>query len=37
VAEIIIGKQRQGPLGTVKVQFNGMYTRFSDFPQGYYF
>lgn len=37
VAEIIIGKQRQGPLGTVKVQFNGAYTRFSDFPQGYYF
>ncbi|MDC9612944.1 SPI-7-type island replicative DNA helicase [Xenorhabdus khoisanae] len=35
VAEIIISKQRQGPLGTVKVQFNGEYTRFADFPQGY--
>lgn len=36
-AEIIIGKQRQGPLGTVHVQFNGTYTRFSDFPHGYHF
>ncbi|UPQ40154.1 SPI-7-type island replicative DNA helicase [Providencia rettgeri] len=37
VAEIIIGKHRQGPLGTVNVQFNGTYTRFSDFPHGYHF
>ncbi|MEQ1969140.1 SPI-7-type island replicative DNA helicase [Xenorhabdus nematophila] len=37
VAEIIIGKQRQGPLGTIKVQFDGRYTRFSDFQQGYDF
>ena len=37
MAEIIIGKQRQGPLGKVNVQFNGTYTRFSDFSNGYHF
>lgn len=36
VAEIIIGKQRQGATGTVRVQFEGKYTRFSDFPEGGY-
>ncbi|CDM91118.1 SPI-7-type island replicative DNA helicase [Xenorhabdus bovienii] len=36
IAEIIISKQRQGPLGTVKVGFDGEYTRFFDFPQGYH-
>ncbi|WP_099350925.1 SPI-7-type island replicative DNA helicase [Erwinia amylovora] len=34
VAEIIIGKQRQGPTGTVKVQFDGRFTLFSDFQTG---
>lgn len=34
VAELILGKQRQGPIGTVKVQFDGRYTRFSDFDGG---
>ena len=30
VAEVIIGKQRHGPIGTVKLHFNGQFTRFSD-------
>lgn len=29
-AEIIIGKQRHGPTGTVEVSFEGQFTRFSD-------
>jgi len=29
-AEVIIGKQRHGPIGTVELHFEGKYTRFSD-------
>jgi replicative DNA helicase len=30
IAEIIIGKQRNGPIGTVKTAFLGQYTRFDN-------
>ena len=32
-AEVIIGKQRHGPTGTVKVAFEAQYTRFSSLAQ----
>ena len=35
MAEIIIGKQRQGSIGTVRLAFIGKYTRFDDLAQGY--
>ncbi len=30
LADIILGKQRHGPTGTVKVEFEGIYTKFRD-------
>lgn len=31
IADLIIGKQRNGSIGTVKVKFKGEYSRFADF------
>jgi replicative DNA helicase len=31
IAEIIIGKQRNGPIGTVKLTFLGKHTRFENY------
>ena len=35
VAEVIIGKHRAGPLGTIKLAFSGEFTRFDNMGQGY--
>lgn len=34
IAEIIVAKQRNGPLGTVKLAWLGQYTRFASLQQG---
>jgi len=36
VAEIIIGKQRNGPIGTARLAFLGKYTRFENLAPGAY-
>tara|TARA_B100000676_G_scaffold310019_1_gene375313 strand:+ start:580 stop:1989 length:1410 start_codon:yes stop_codon:yes gene_type:complete len=36
VGEVIIGKQRNGPIGTVRVAFQGQYSRFDDLAPEYY-
>lgn len=33
MAELIIGKQRSGPLGTINLKFEGQYSRFQDAPK----
>jgi replicative DNA helicase len=35
-AEVIIGKQRHGPVGTVTLAFEGQYTRFADLAEEHY-
>jgi replicative DNA helicase len=35
-AEVIVGKQRHGPVGTIELQFEGAYTRFSDLAHDAY-
>lgn len=36
VAEIIIGKQRNGPIGKTRLTFQGQFTKFENFAPGYY-
>ena len=36
IAEIIIGKQRNGPIGTVRLTFLGQFTKFQNFAAGTY-
>ena len=34
IAEIIVGKQRNGPIGTVELQFHSAHVRFNDLAKG---
>ena len=36
IAEVIIGKQRNGPIGTARLAFHGQYLRFDDLAPEYY-
>ncbi|EQD69756.1 replicative DNA helicase, partial [mine drainage metagenome] len=36
LAEVIIGKQRNGPTGTFKLAFLGRYTKFENYDPGQY-
>ena len=35
VAEVVVAKQRHGPIGSVALQFDGQFTRFSDLERHY--
>ncbi len=34
-AEVVIGKQRHGPIGTVELSFEGQFTRFGNLVKSY--
>jgi replicative DNA helicase len=36
IAEVIVGKQRHGPTGTVPLQFDAEVTRFSNLAREYH-